>query len=273
MGLSVLLHDSPLDARAAAEDFEKSWGQLGAVASFTGYVRSDSKRSLVQQLEIDWYPGFTEASLEKIGQDVREKFQVDALRIDPRCGVIVCGDPIVFVAAASPYRWSASKMGEQLSHIDDQNRARMVDVSGKKPTVRTAVARGKLICNHKTLSLVQENRTPKGAVMSTAELAGVMAAKRTAELIPLCHPLNLTKVRVDIQIAADLPGFEILAEVKTEASTGVEMEALTTVSVAALTLYDMLKAVDKAMRIDGILVVQKTGGRSEGPLNLWQQTE
>jgi cyclic pyranopterin phosphate synthase len=164
-------------------------------------------------------------------------------------------------------------MQDKLSHVDDQNRARMVDVSGKKPTVRTAVAKGQLICHHKTLALVQENRTPKGAVISTAELAGVMGAKRTAELIPLCHPLNLTKVRVDIQIAADLPGFDILAEVKTEAQTGVEMEALTAVSVAALTLFDMLKAVDKTMRIEGIAVLQKTGGKSGDPLNRWQQTD
>jgi cyclic pyranopterin phosphate synthase len=164
-------------------------------------------------------------------------------------------------------------MDGKLSHIDDQNRARMVDVSGKRPTIRTAVARGQLACNHKTLALVQENRTPKGAVISTAELAGVMGAKRAAELIPLCHPLNLTKVRVDIQIAADLPGFEILAEVKTEGPTGVEMEALTAVSVAALTLFDMLKAVDKTMRIEGIAVLQKTGGKSDAPLSRRQQTE
>lgn len=107
MTFSVVLHDRPFDVQAVVQDFERSFGAFGAVATFTGYVRSDSKLGLVRQLEIDWYPGFTEASLEKIGREVSERFGVDALRIDHRCGVIASGDPIVFVAAASTHRREA----------------------------------------------------------------------------------------------------------------------------------------------------------------------
>ena len=150
----------------------------------------------------------------------------------------------------------------KLSHLDAAGRARMVDVSGKAETVRTASAEGALICAAETLAAVREGRTPKGAVLSTAEIAGVMAAKRTAELIPLCHPLALSKVAVTIDASDDLPGFKVCAEVTTTARTGVEMEALTAVSVACLTLFDMLKAIDKSMRITDIRVRTKTGGRS-----------
>lgn len=150
-----------------------------------------------------------------------------------------------------------------LSHLDDSGRARMVDVSAKAVTARTAVARGVVICAAETLDLVRDGKTPKGAVISTAELAGIMAAKQTANLIPLCHPLALTKVAVEIAMDADLPGFTLRAEVRTSGQTGVEMEALTAVSIAGLTLYDMLKAVDKTMIIGGIEVVAKTGGKSD----------
>jgi cyclic pyranopterin phosphate synthase len=155
-------------------------------------------------------------------------------------------------------------MGE-LSHLDAEGRARMVDVSDKPVTARTATAEGRLICAAETVTLVREGRTPKGAVISTAELAGIMAAKQTANLIPLCHPLALSKVAVAIAIDDALPGFAISAEVRTSGRTGVEMEALTAVSVAALTLYDMLKAVDKAMRIEGIVITSKVGGKSDWP--------
>ena len=151
-----------------------------------------------------------------------------------------------------------------LTHLDEAGRARMVDVSDKAVTARTAKAAGRLVCTANTLALVREGRTPKGAVITTAELAGIMAAKRTADLIPLCHPLALTKVAVVITENAALPGFDIAAEVRTSGQTGVEMEALTAVSVAALTLYDMLKAVDKAMHIEGIEFLSKTGGKSDG---------
>ena len=149
-----------------------------------------------------------------------------------------------------------------LSHVDKAGRARMVDVTGKDITDRVAVAEGALICAPTTLEAVFEGRTPKGAVISTAEIAGVIGAKRTAELIPLCHPLPLAKVEVSIEADDQLPGLRVRAEVKTTASTGVEMEALTAVSVACLTLFDMLKAIDKTMRITDIRVLSKAGGRS-----------
>ena len=150
----------------------------------------------------------------------------------------------------------------RLSHIDGEGRARMVDVTAKEPTARTATAEGHLRCLPETLAAVRAGDAPKGEVIAVAELAGVMAAKRTADLIPLCHPLPLTRVEVGIAIDDALPGFAISALVRTRGVTGVEMEALTAVSVAALTLFDMLKAVDRSMAIGGIRVTSKTGGKS-----------
>lgn len=138
----------------------------------------------------------------------------------------------------------------------------MVDVGDKAVTSRRAEAQGELRCAAETLAAVRAGTTPKGSVIATAELAGVMAGKRTADLIPLCHPLALTQVVVDIAIDDALPGFVLRAEVRTSGQTGVEMEALTAVSVAALTLFDMLKAVDKGMVIGAIRVTAKSGGRS-----------
>lgn len=149
-----------------------------------------------------------------------------------------------------------------LTHLGADGRARMVDVSDKPDTVRTATASGHLRCRPETLARVRANTTPKGAVTSTAELAGVMAAKRTADLIPLCHPLALTKAAVVITDDDGLPGFRVEAEVRTTGPTGVEMEALTAVSVACLTLFDMLKAIDRSMEIGAIKVTAKSGGRS-----------
>ena len=150
----------------------------------------------------------------------------------------------------------------KLSHVDAGGRARMVDVGDKPETDRRATAEGALFCAKETLALVRQGKAPKGAVISTAELAGVMGAKRTAELIPLCHPLPLTKLDVTIKEDARLPGFRVSAEARTRGPTGVEMEALTAVSIACLTLFDMLKAVDQTMRIGEIHVTSKSGGRS-----------
>lgn len=138
----------------------------------------------------------------------------------------------------------------------------MVDVSEKDVTTRTATAVGSLTCLPATLKRVHAGTIPKGSVITTAELAGIMAAKRTAELIPLCHPLPLTKAAVRIETDETLPGFRVEAEVRTNAVTGVEMEALTAVSVACLTLFDMLKAIDRSMIIGGIEVTSKSGGKS-----------
>jgi cyclic pyranopterin phosphate synthase len=138
----------------------------------------------------------------------------------------------------------------------------MVDVSPKAITVREAIAGGTVCMSPDTLTAIEAGNTPKGDVLSTARLAGIMAAKQTAMLIPLCHPLPLHQVRVDLQADAALPGYRIQALVRTKAETGVEMEALTAVSITALTLYDMAKALDKAMVIGEICLLQKTGGQS-----------
>ena len=150
----------------------------------------------------------------------------------------------------------------RMTRLGEAGRARMVDVSAKDATARTARAEGQLRCAVATLGLVREGKAPKGSVIQTAELAGVMAAKKTAELVPLCHPLALTKVDVAVELDESLPGFRVAAEVRTVAQTGVEMEALTAASVACLTLFDMLKAVDRTMIIDGIRVIEKSGGQS-----------
>ncbi len=150
----------------------------------------------------------------------------------------------------------------RLTHLDEAGKARMVDVGDKAVTARIAAAEGHLRCSAETLRIVQQGKAPKGAVIQTAELAGIMAAKRTAELIPLCHPLPLAKIAVSIEPDGELPGFRVHAEARTTAQTGVEMEALTAVSVACLTLFDMLKAVDRTMAISDVQVTAKSGGRS-----------
>ncbi|MEA1072283.1 cyclic pyranopterin monophosphate synthase MoaC [Sphingomonas sp. LY160] len=149
-----------------------------------------------------------------------------------------------------------------LTHIDEAGRARMVDVSAKASTARRAVAEGRVRCSAEALAMAVEGRAAKGSVIATAELAGIMGAKRTAELIPLCHPLPLSKAGVTITADPDLPGFRVTGEAATTGPTGVEMEALTAVSVACLTLYDMLKAVDRSMTIEGVRLLEKEGGRS-----------
>jgi cyclic pyranopterin monophosphate synthase len=149
-----------------------------------------------------------------------------------------------------------------LTHVDESGRARMVDVSEKQVTPRSATAVGSVTCARETLERVRSGSAPKGSVIAVAELAGVMGAKRTAELIPLCHPLPLTKIEVRVEIDDPLPGFRVESEVRTQSVTGVEMEALTAVSIACLTLFDMLKAIDRTMVIGGIAVTSKSGGKS-----------
>ena len=149
-----------------------------------------------------------------------------------------------------------------LSHLDRQGQAQMVDVSQKTPTVRQAVAAAQVRMLPETFAAIQAGNAPKGDVLGTARIAGIMAAKQTANLIPLCHPLPLQKVEVEFIPDAQLPGYQIHATVKTKAETGVEMEALTAVSVAALTLYDMAKALEKSIQIESIRLISKTGGKS-----------
>jgi cyclic pyranopterin phosphate synthase len=156
----------------------------------------------------------------------------------------------------------SSETAAALTHLDAKGQAQMVDVSAKLPTVRTALAEARVRMERTTFEAIESGNTPKGDVLGTARLAGIMAAKQTANLIPLCHPLPLQKVEVQITADDRLPGYLIQAQVKTKAETGVEMEALTAVSIAALTLYDMAKALEKSIQIESIHLVQKTGGKS-----------
>jgi cyclic pyranopterin monophosphate synthase len=151
-------------------------------------------------------------------------------------------------------------MANKLSHLDAKGKARMVDVGDKAITTREALARGEIVMSAEALRLVRSGRVAKGDPLQTARLAGIMAAKQTSSLIPLCHPLQLSHVSVELR--ATRRGYRIEARVRTSAQTGVEMEALTAVSVAALTIYDMVKAVDREMVIGGICLIEKTGGRS-----------
>jgi cyclic pyranopterin phosphate synthase len=150
----------------------------------------------------------------------------------------------------------------KLSHLDEQGRARMVDVSEKEVTSRMAVARGKVYMRAETLALILEDKIEKGDVFSVARVAGIMAAKKTPELIPMCHPLNITSVEIELTPAENPARVEIAASVRVSGKTGVEMEAMTAVSIAGLTIYDMCKAVDREMAIGEVRLLKKSGGKS-----------
>jgi cyclic pyranopterin monophosphate synthase len=153
-------------------------------------------------------------------------------------------------------------MSARLSHLNDKGEARMVDVSEKSVTTRTAIAEGFVSMMPRTLDMILDGTAPKGDVLATARIAGITGAKKTADLIPLCHPLPLTQVTIDFTPSREPCGIRVEAAAKVEGKTGVEMEALTAVTVACLTLYDMCKAADRAMCFSGIRLVEKTGGRS-----------
>ncbi len=155
----------------------------------------------------------------------------------------------------------------RLSHLDAEGHAKMVDVGDKPDTERVAIAGGEIVMQRETLRMIQDGLIQKGDVLTVAQIAGIQAAKKTAELIPLCHPLPITVIEVNLDLQESLPGVLISARVKTNAKTGVEMEALTAVSVAALTVYDMAKAVEKTMRIQNIRLIEKHGGRSGDVIN------
>jgi cyclic pyranopterin phosphate synthase len=158
-------------------------------------------------------------------------------------------------------------MSNELTHLDEQGRAHMVDVGHKPDTERIAVARGEVQMKTETLELIRLGQIKKGDVLTVAQIAGIIAAKRTSELIPLCHPLPLTKIDVDFELDEAVPGVVITATAQTVGKTGVEMEALTAVSVAALTVYDMAKAAEKTMRIQNIRLIEKHGGQSGDVVN------
>ena len=174
-----------------------------------------------------------------------ERVAFDALTFVP-CKIVSMPDPIT----------------PTLSHLDDQGRAKMVDVGSKQVTAREATAEAYVLMAPATLRAIAEDRIAKGEVLAVARVAGIMAAKRTSELIPLCHPLALSKVTLDIEPDRKLPGCDVRATVKVTGPTGVEMEALTAVSVACLTIYDMIKAAERGVRIEGIHLVEKQGGKS-----------
>lgn len=153
-------------------------------------------------------------------------------------------------------------MTQDLTHFDGEGRARMVDVGAKPETDRRAVAVGRVLMRRETGQRIADGAIGKGDVLAVARLAGIMGAKKTSDLVPLCHPLPLTAVNLDLRLGADLQSVEIEAECKTTGKTGVEMEALTAVSVAALTVYDMAKAIDREMRIEGVRLIHKSGGKS-----------
>ena len=155
-----------------------------------------------------------------------------------------------------------TKKTKKLTHLSTRGEAHMVDVSAKPVTERVALAEGRVLMQPKTLDIVRQGNAEKGDVLGAARIAGIMAAKRTHELIPLCHPLALSQIEVGVTPDAKLPGVTVTARVKVAGQTGVEMEALTAVAVACLTIYDMVKAVERGMRIEGIRLVEKSGGRS-----------
>jgi cyclic pyranopterin phosphate synthase len=157
---------------------------------------------------------------------------------------------------------NAVARGKNLTHLGARGEARMVDVLAKPATEREAVAEGRVLMQSATLDMVRKGNAKKGDVLGTARIAGIMAAKRTHELIPLCHPLAISQVEVDVTPDAKLPGIVVKARVRVAGQAGVEMEALTAVAVACLTIYDMVKAVDRGMRIEGIRLIEKSGGRS-----------
>jgi cyclic pyranopterin monophosphate synthase len=157
--------------------------------------------------------------------------------------------------------------GEKLTHLDESGQARMVDVGAKPASERVAVARGEVVLRPETVALIRQGLMKKGDVLGVARVAGIMAAKKTSELIPLCHPIALTKVDVDLELADDLPGVRISASARTVGQTGVEMEALTAVTVAALTVYDMVKAVERKACIQNVRLVEKHGGQSGDIIN------
>ena len=160
-------------------------------------------------------------------------------------------------------------MSDKLTHVNAKGEAHMVDVGGKQETDRIAIAHGSIKMARHTLEAIENGNAPKGDVLATARIAGIMGAKKTPELIPLCHPLMLTKIAVDITADHDLPGYQVTATVGLNGKTGVEMEALTAVSITCLTIYDMAKALDKSMVISNICLLEKRGGKS----GTWKREE
>jgi len=187
------------------------------------------------------------------------------------CSAIWNVTPVIIAedwgAEQCDFQYNESMPADKLTHIDEAGRARMVDVSAKPDTERTAIARGEVVLRPETIALIRQGLMKKGDVLTVAQIAGVLGAKKTSELIPLCHPIPIHQVDVRLELDDDLPGVRIESFLKTTGKTGIEMEALTAVAVAALTVYDMVKAVDRAGRIQNIRLVEKHGGQSGDVVN------
>lgn len=266
----------------------------GAVCCFAGFIRDHSGSGRVTSLDYEAYDAMAVGEMRRIGEATLMATGATALAIEHRTGALVVGEAGVVVAASAPHRavafdacrqaieavkrdvpiWKlehgvdggsswvgAPDATPHLSHVTG-DQVRMVDVSAKAETEREAVAAGTVRCDAATARLIAGGGGAKGPVLDTARIAGVMAAKRTADLIPMCHPLALTHVALDLVVDEALPGVRITASVRCAGRTGVEMEALTAVSVAGLTVIDMAKSADRWMTLEGVGLVHKRGGRS-----------
>ena len=289
----TLITREPLDPAAGV-----GWVRAnsdGAVCTFAGFVRDHNENSPVSRLDYEAYEAMLDAELRRIGEASLAHTGASRILIGHRLGSLAVGDVSVVVAAAAEHRaqafaacrhaiellkadapvWKREHRPEAtvwveptptpvgtLSHVDPDGALRMVDVSAKALSQRMAIATGLVHCEPATLTLIAAGGGPKGNVIEAARLAGIMAAKRTADLIPLCHPLPLTHVAVDLAPDPAVNAVRITAEVRCSGPTGVEMEALTAVTVAALTLIDMTKSVDRWMTIDDVGLLHKEGGKS-----------
>jgi cyclic pyranopterin monophosphate synthase len=295
VGLSVALTADAIDVAAVIA--HAGADEDSAVACFIGQVRNHSGSERVDRLEYEAYGPMALAIMREIARDARVHHQLTQVTLVHRVGELRVGEVAVVVITSAPHRAEAfdgcrrsstpssamslsgnvstppqARCGRthaawkmpvsELSHLGADGHARMVDVGDKPVNARAATAEA-LVRFHEptTLQLLRSGTAPKGDVLGTARLAGVMAAKRTAELIPLCHPLPLDVVDVDITVLDALPGVRITVTARCRASTGVEMEALTGASVAALTVIDMLKSADRWISIEGVRLLEKSGGR------------
>lgn len=289
----TLITREPLDPAGGAAWVREDGD--GAVCVFVGHVRDRNDGAAVQRLDYEAYEAMLEPELIRIAEESLRQAGASRMLIAHRLGSLGVGEASVLIAAAAAHRgqafdacrqaielvkadapiWKREHRGQQtlwveptqasaptLSHVDADGAVRMVDVSAKPSSSRRAVAGATVRCQPETVRHIAEGGGRKGNVIETARLAGIMAAKRTADLIPLCHPLPLTHVSVDLALDPAVGRVRITAEVRCTGPTGVEMEALTAVTVAALTVIDMTKAVDRWMTIDNVRLLHKEGGRS-----------
>ncbi len=275
----------------------------GAVATFIGRVRDHNDGVAVHRLDYEAYAEMAEAEMRRIGEELFARGGISTITIVHRTGSLLIGDASVVVVVAASHRdtafpacqealelikstvpvwkrehtddgahWVDARHGvarrhavtqRRLTHVDDSGRAHMVDISEKAVTRRSATARGRVDCTAEAVQLIADGAIAKGSVLETARLAGIMGAKRTSDLIPLCHPLQVRHVDVDLTLdSSATPGVVIEATARVEGATGVEMEALTAVAIAGLTVIDMIKAIDHWASITDVTLVHKEGGRS-----------